>query len=104
MSEITHDAMKKRIAELEIAHDEWKDMSLKLAAELYSRFGTERPPFLPALFENERKKLRSYDSKTARIEELEAALHRISLGSQDSGTTKESLGREARAALAGEKQ
>lgn len=34
-----------------------------------------------------------------RIEALEAALHRISLGSQDSGTTKESLGREARRAL-----
>ena len=28
------------------------------------------------------------------------ALHKISLGSQDSGTTKESLGREARAAIA----
>jgi hypothetical protein len=37
-----------------------------------------------------------------RIEQLEAALHRISLGAQDSGTTKEALGREARAAL-GEK-
>jgi hypothetical protein len=37
-----------------------------------------------------------------RIEQLEAALHRISLGSQDSGTTKEALGREARAAI-GEK-
>lgn len=34
------------------------------------------------------------------IERLrEAALHRISLGSQDSGTTKESLGHEARCAL-----
>jgi len=30
---------------------------------------------------------------------LQEALHRISLGSQDSGTTKEPLGREARAAL-----
>lgn len=28
-----------------------------------------------------------------------AALHRISLGAQNSGTTKEGLGREARAAL-----
>jgi hypothetical protein len=34
-----------------------------------------------------------------RIEKLEAALHRISLGSQNSGTAKEDLGREARAAL-----
>jgi hypothetical protein len=34
------------------------------------------------------------------VQALKAALHRISLGSQDSGTTKESLGREARAALA----
>ena len=33
------------------------------------------------------------------IERLREALHRISLGSQDSGTTKESLGKEARAAL-----
>jgi uncharacterized coiled-coil DUF342 family protein len=37
---------------------------------------------------------------TDREKALEAALRRISLGSQDSGTTKESLGREARAALA----
>ena len=36
-----------------------------------------------------------------RIEKLEKALHCISLGSQDSGTTKESLGREARKALEG---
>jgi len=36
------------------------------------------------------------------IDRLRAALHRISLGSQNSGTTKEDLGREARAAL-GEK-
>lgn len=35
----------------------------------------------------------------ARIERLEKALHRISLGSQNSGTTKEDLGREARAEL-----
>ena len=35
----------------------------------------------------------------ARERELEAALHRISLGSQNSATTKEYLGREARAAL-----
>ena len=33
------------------------------------------------------------------IERLREALHRISLGSQDSGTTKESLGKEARAAV-----
>jgi len=33
------------------------------------------------------------------IERLREVLHRISLGSQDSGTTKESLGKEARAAL-----
>lgn len=37
----------------------------------------------------------------AEIERLRAALHRISLGSQNSGTTKEDLGREARAALKG---
>ena len=43
------------------------------------------------------------DALKARIEALEKALHRISLGSQDSGTTKEALGREARAAL-GEKK
>jgi len=36
-----------------------------------------------------------------RIEQLEAALHCISLGSQDSGATKEGLGREARKALEG---
>lgn len=33
------------------------------------------------------------------IERLRTALHRISLASQDSGTTKESLGKEARDAL-----
>lgn len=33
------------------------------------------------------------------IRHLRAALHRISLGSQDSGTTKEFLGKEARLAL-----
>ena len=36
-----------------------------------------------------------------RIEKLEKALHCISLGSQDSGATKEGLGREARKALEG---
>lgn len=44
------------------------------------------------------KKMELEDAED-RIEHLEAALHRISLGSQDSGTTKESLGREARRAL-----
>lgn len=39
------------------------------------------------------------DRSVNRIEKLEKALHCISLGSQDSGTTKESLGREARKAL-----
>lgn len=33
------------------------------------------------------------------IERLREALHRISLASQDSGTTREAMGREARAAL-----
>ena len=33
------------------------------------------------------------------IARLREALHRISLGSQDSGTSKASLGKEARAAL-----
>jgi prefoldin subunit 5 len=33
--------------------------------------------------------------------EIRKALHCISLGSQDSGTTKEDLGKEARAALEG---
>jgi hypothetical protein len=37
----------------------------------------------------------------ARIEVLEKALRHISLGSQNSSTTKEHLGREARAALKG---
>jgi len=37
------------------------------------------------------------------IERLRKALHRISLGSQNSGTTKENLGAEARQAL-GEKE
>lgn len=36
---------------------------------------------------------------TDEIDRLRQALHRISLGSQNSGTTKEDLGREARAAL-----
>jgi hypothetical protein len=37
----------------------------------------------------------------AENERLKAALRRISLGSQNSGTTKEDLGREARTALKG---
>jgi len=36
------------------------------------------------------------------IARLREALHRISLGSQNSGTTKEGLGIEARKALGGE--
>ena len=36
----------------------------------------------------------------ARVQGLETALHHISLGSQNSATTKEDLGREARDALA----
>ncbi len=43
------------------------------------------------------------DGCAAENEKLRAALHRISLGSQNSGTTKEYLGREARAALSGDK-
>jgi hypothetical protein len=41
---------------------------------------------------------------TAEMKRLRVALHRISLGSQNSGTTKEYLGREARAALSGDNQ
>jgi hypothetical protein len=44
------------------------------------------------------------DGYVDRIKKLEAALHRISLGSQDSGSTKEGLGREARKALEGENE
>ena len=40
-----------------------------------------------------------YAALLARVAKLEDALHRISLGSQNSMTTKESLGKEARAAL-----
>jgi len=40
-----------------------------------------------------------YECALQEIERLQEALHRISLGSQDSGTTKESLGKESRAAL-----
>ena len=43
------------------------------------------------------------DEAAAEIVRLRAALHRISLGSQNSGTTKEYLGREARAALGEER-
>ena len=39
------------------------------------------------------------DPLKAERDRLRAALHRISLGSQNSGTTKEDLGREARTAL-----
>lgn len=41
----------------------------------------------------------AYDTLRAENARLREALHRISLGSQNSGTTKEYLGREARAAL-----
>jgi hypothetical protein len=41
------------------------------------------------------------DEKDAEIARLREGLHRISLGSKDSGTSKASLGKEARAALAG---
>jgi len=40
------------------------------------------------------------DELEAKLAKAVKALHRISLGSQNSGTTKENLGREARAALA----
>ena len=45
----------------------------------------------------------SVNDAVAEIERLRTALHRISLASQDSGTTKESLGKEARDALGGER-
>ena len=38
-------------------------------------------------------------AQVAEIKRLRAALHRIILGSQNSGTTKEGLGQDARAAL-----
>ena len=41
------------------------------------------------------------DEAVNEIERLRAALHRISLGSQNSMTSKEALGKEARAALEG---
>ena len=42
------------------------------------------------------------EAAEARVKVLEEALHHISLGSQNSSTTKEHLGREARQALGGE--
>jgi Ni,Fe-hydrogenase III large subunit len=41
----------------------------------------------------------SYVSQLEKCDRMKDVLHRISLGSQNSGTTKEDLGREARAAL-----
>jgi len=41
----------------------------------------------------------AYRTLTEQRDALKVALHRISLGSQNPGTTKENLGREARAAL-----
>jgi hypothetical protein len=40
------------------------------------------------------------EAAEAKLSKAVAALHQISLGSQNSGTTKKSLGREARAMLA----
>lgn len=55
-----------------------------------------------ALGENEALKV-MVAVREAENKRLRAALHRISLGSQNSGTTKEDLGREAKQALEGDK-
>lgn len=82
-----------RIAELEEELSIWKSVFPDVAPErvLPDRSKLENS-LLKAEMENEILKVR--------LTGLEAALHRISLGSQNSGTTKESLGKEARAALA----
>ena len=50
-----------------------------------------------------KKQADAIDSLTAERDALRAALHSISLASQDSGSTKEGMGLYARAAIAGEK-
>lgn len=47
----------KAIVELEEERDKWKSLALGIASYMYEKFGTERPPFLPLIFESERKKL-----------------------------------------------
>jgi hypothetical protein len=49
--------------------------------------------------EQSHEMLDAVEKAEAERDRLRAALHRISLGSQNSGTAKEDLGREARAAL-----
>ena len=78
-----------RIAELEDAQDRIADLEEEL-----SIWKSVFPDVAPERVLPDRSLLEK------RLKDLEAALHRISLGSQDSGTTKESLGKEARAALA----
>ena len=82
-----------RIAELEEELSIWKSVFPDIAPErvLPDRAELEKH-LLKVEMENEILKVR--------LTVLEATLHRISLGSQNSGTTKESLGKEARAALA----
>lgn len=54
----------KAIVELEEERDKWKSLALGIAAQMYAKFGTERPPILPMIFESERKKLGIHDDNT----------------------------------------
>lgn len=87
------EAAQDRIAELEEELSIWKSVFPDVAPErvLPDRSKLENS-LLKTEMENEILKVR--------LTELESVLHRISLGSQNSGTTKESLGKEARAAIA----
>lgn len=73
-----------------------RDRALKALAK--SRSVNER--LRAAMHKNEKTSIASVQCVADERDRLREALHRISLGSQDGGTTKESLGIEARAALA----
>jgi hypothetical protein len=53
-----------------------------------------------AAWERDTYSFREWKAAEAKLAKAVEALHQISLGSQNSGTTKESLGREARTVLA----
>ena len=75
------------------------EMPLEQFAEAVAKENARLNEHNEKLKEQTKLYFQAFNKAANRIENLEAALHCISLGSQDSGTTKEGLGREARKAL-----
>ena len=84
--------------ELNKALEFWKNGHMEMTSELFAA-RRANDTAVDEYIKSEEKVI----ALTAERDALRAALHSISLASQDSGSTKEGMGLYARAAIAGEK-